>query len=100
MRWGLMRELTERGMSQEALLDVLREARELLSRSGNDFSWSRWKSEKDAVADIDGLIGRIDAAETIRLIEIHALFAPTGSLQEVSIDSGWGDQFLDLAARF
>jgi hypothetical protein len=28
------------------------------------------------------------------------LFAPTGPIQEVSISSGWGNEFLDLAERF
>jgi hypothetical protein len=28
------------------------------------------------------------------------LFAPTGPLQEVSLNSGWGAEFLALVARF
>ena len=28
------------------------------------------------------------------------LFAPTSDLQEISIDSGWGDQFLIISERF
>ena len=31
---------------------------------------------------------------------LEILFAPTGDLQETAIDNGWGDEFLDLAARF
>jgi hypothetical protein len=27
------------------------------------------------------------------------LFAPTGPIQEVSLSSGWGDMFLELAKR-
>ena len=28
------------------------------------------------------------------------LFMPTGPLQELSIDSGWGEAFIDLSTRF
>jgi hypothetical protein len=28
------------------------------------------------------------------------LFAPTGPLQELSLSSGWADDFLKLASRF
>jgi len=28
------------------------------------------------------------------------LFAPTGPIQEVSLSSGWGQEFLELAERF
>lgn len=87
-------------MSQEALLDVLTETIILLQRPGNDFSWSRWKTGSEAVAELSEIIRRIEAAETIKLLPIQMLFAPTGSLQEVSIDSGWGDAFLALSARF
>ncbi|MES2444638.1 MAG: hypothetical protein V4574_17575 [Pseudomonadota bacterium] len=87
-------------MSQEALIEVLEEARDLLSRPDNDFMWSRWRNASAAVADIDHILKRIGAAETIKLAPIEALFAPTGSLQEVSEGSGWGDEFLALSSRF
>ena len=32
--------------------------------------------------------------------ELKLLFAPTGALQETSIDNGWADEYLLLAARF
>jgi hypothetical protein len=35
--------------------------------------------------------GRLDNASVI------SLFAPTGIIQEISIDNGWGDRFLELA---
>ena len=38
---------------------------------------------------------------TDELVEVlKLLFAPTGSIQEVSISSGWGQEFLSLSARF
>ena len=87
-------------MSEEALIRVLRDTRAILSRPGNDFSWSRWQDQKAAVADIDDILRRIEAAETIKLAQLEALYAPTGSLQEVSIDSDWEDEFMKLSSRF
>ena len=31
---------------------------------------------------------------------IRVLFAPTGPIQEVSLSSGWGHEFIKLAERF
>ena len=31
--------------------------------------------------------------------KIQILFAPTGALQDTSIDNGWGDKYLELADR-
>ncbi|GAA0745412.1 hypothetical protein CA233_02875 [Sphingomonas sp. ABOLD] len=82
------------------MIQVLADTRALLARASNDFAWSRWGSAEAAVAEIDGIIGRIHAADTIRLLELEALYGPTSSLQEVAIESGWGDAFLMLASRF
>jgi len=87
-------------VSVEALIEVLADTRALLARPSNDFAWSRWTNAEAAVAEIDGIIGRIHAADTIKLPELEALYGPTSSLQEVSVESGWGDAFLMLASRF
>lgn len=31
---------------------------------------------------------------------IHFLFLPTGALQEISIDNGWGDEYVQIANVF
>ena len=87
-------------MTCKALIEVLRDTRTLLARADNDFSWSSWENGVEAVAEIDDVLRRIETAETIKLLPLQVLFGPTGSLQEVSIQSGWGDEFLQLASRF
>ena len=84
----------------ERLLSVLREARAFLSRSGNDFAWSKWDDAADALREFDGLISRVERGDIPGRFELDILFAPTGAIQEVSLSSGWGDEFCDLAARF
>jgi len=46
-----------------------------------------------ALNDLDALLSN-PSIEGVGL-----LLAPTGNLQELSIEYGWGEEFLDLAAR-
>lgn len=87
-------------MTHGALVEVLEHTRRLLARVDNDFSWSGWQNGSEAVAEIDDILGQIAAVETIQLLPLKVLFAPTGPLQEVSMVSGWSDEFLSLASRF
>ena len=82
------------------LLKVLGEARELLVLPGNDFSWSRWNTELEALADIDRFVCKVESGQTFELIKLEMLFGPTGPIQEVSLSSGWGKEFLSVAAEF
>ncbi|MBM4779347.1 MAG: hypothetical protein GQE15_16695 [Archangiaceae bacterium] len=82
---------------RESLSAVLREVRERLQRPGNDFTFSSWENQADALAELDLRIAELDAGNRP---DVSILFAPTGPLQEVAIHSGWGDAFLELANRF
>lgn len=86
--------------SRRALLDVLREARGLLALPGNDFVWSSWQDEDAALLELDTLIAALEAGRLPSRLDLSILFAPTGPIQEVSISSGWADEFLVLASRF
>ncbi len=79
--------------------DVLREARALIARPGNDFSWSSFIDQEAALDEIDRHIARLEAGEA-RAGDMAVLFLPTGPIQEVSLSSGWGDEFVALADRF
>jgi len=79
------------------LIGILEEARVLIAREGNDFSWSSWRDQDHAISEIDSIIEELKNGS---VPEIRVLFAPTGPIQEVSISSGWGNEFLKLAERF
>src|SRR6266545_57449 len=83
-----------------ALLSVLEEARELLAADANDFSWSSWQNRDDALSEIDILLSALRSGVAPSPLTLHVLFAPTGPIQEVSLSSGWGDAFVELAERF
>jgi hypothetical protein len=82
------------------MIAVLRAARELLARPENDFSWSSWEDASDAFYEIDNLIVRFQVGNLPGSAALTILFLPTGPMQEVSLSSGWGDEFCQLADRF
>jgi hypothetical protein len=88
------------GTAPQNLIDVLDEARSLLAEPDNDFAWSSWKAAGAACREIDRLVSLLASGSLPPRGELSVLFAPTGPIQEVSISSGWGDEFLRLAQRF
>jgi len=82
------------------LIDVLNKTHDFLSRPENDFTWSSWDNMQDALEELDTLIDRIKNDDLHNKLELSILFAPTGPIQEVSVSSGWGDEFLILANEF
>ena len=79
------------------LIDILKEARALVARDDNDFSWSSWIDQDHAIAEINSIIAELENGSVPK---IEVLFAPTGPIQEVSLSSGWGNEFLELSKRF
>ena len=69
------------------LLDVMREARRLAA------------SDELLRYEIDGHIRALLKGGGNR-VGMNVLFLPTGPLQELSLDEGWGDEFCALADRF
>lgn len=84
----------------DALLTIFSEVRTLLARPENDFDWSSWQDEEDALAEIDAIIASLRTGDLSDPMTLRVLFAPTGPMQEVSLSSGWGNRFLELAERF
>jgi hypothetical protein len=87
-------------MEYDGLVAVLEEARRLVSRPDNDFSWSSWGDSEAALAELDGLIAELAAGVLADRATLDTIFAPTGPMQEVGLSSGWADAFLRLADRY
>jgi len=84
----------------QPLIEVLRHTRQLLALPESDFVYSEWGDANEAMAAIDALIAELKEGRIPDQMALTLLFAPTGSIQEVSARSGWGREFLDVAARF
>lgn len=81
------------------LIDVMVEARRLVALPDNDFSYSSFIDQEAALKEIDTYIERLREGVT-KTGGMSVLFLPTGPMQEVSLSSGWGDEFVALADRF
>ena len=82
------------------LIMVFREARQLLARPNNDFSDSGWGNTTEALEEIEPLFDPLMRGSLERSDSMSFLFLPTGPLQQISLSSGWGDEFVNLANRF
>jgi len=87
-------------VSAAVLLDIFQRARDLVARPENDFAWSSWRDAEHALEEIDGIISRLRNGDIPDQFAMSILFAPTGPMQELSLSSGWGNRFLQLASEF
>jgi quercetin dioxygenase-like cupin family protein len=85
---------------QVELVIVLRAAQALVTQPGNDFAWSSWEDARAANAELSRYIDEVQTGDFSHLVDMGVIFAPTGPLQEVSLSSGWGREFIDLSSRF
>lgn len=85
---------------KETLLQILREMRALLALPGNHFGVSTWNSAAEALAELDGFISDIEVGCRFDGSRLSLLFAPTSDIQDVSLGSGWGEEFCRVAGRF
>ena len=82
------------------IIGVLEEVVCILDRPDTDVAWSRYNNVAEAVSDLSQHIALLRSGDISRIEDLASLFAPSGSLQEISITSGWGERFLCLAAWF
>ena len=83
-----------------ALVHVLESAIELVQIPSNEFCWSYWEDTEEATKEITKLLNIVRCYSLPERVEVAALFAPTGPLQEVSLSSGWAEQFLRVAEKY
>jgi len=97
---GAARDAIEKdALPKPSLVAVLAEARARLADPRNDFTWSSWEGTEDALAELDRHIASVEKGE-IPLRSLSVIFAPTGPMQEVAVQSGWGGELLAIVDRF
>jgi hypothetical protein len=84
--------------SPMSLLYILKRCR-ALSQASQDALWSS-TSVSEIVAVLDRGIESLVHGGELNRNELKLLFAPTGALQETSMDNGWSDEYLLLSAEF
>ena len=86
--------------SVHQLISIFVEVRKLVAREDNNFDRSCWDDSSAALAEIDSVLEKLCNFGLLPESKMNFFFLPTGPLQEVSISSGWGDEFCDLADSF
>ncbi|MDQ0885923.1 hypothetical protein QFZ81_001011 [Paenibacillus sp. V4I9] len=92
--------MSERLFTYAALIELLLEVRSLIDTPNTDVTWSRFKDVNEALKFLDSCIESLRLGNESALDDIMLLFAPTGSLQEIFIASGWGNEFIEISSRF
>lgn len=75
----------------------LNKLRNLLSSPTTNISWSRFDSVDDILKKLDSLENGMVNRNEDSFKEMLFLLAPTNDFQEISISSGWADEFLSIA---
>jgi len=79
----------------EELSQVLQKTIDFLEQSQPSM-WSNL-TLPEVIETIETELARIQAGKKLDKQLLKTLFAPTGAIQETSIENGWGDDFLILA---
>lgn len=80
---------------REALIGALRRTLELIASSQSS-SWSP-DDVKEIIQQLEAAIAALRSGVPVDRARLGFLFAPTGPIQETSIDNGWADEFLTLS---
>jgi len=65
-----------------------------------DLRWTNYNSSEELIAEINLNSILFEEKNKAGLEFFQLLFLPTGTLQEISIQNGWSEQYLILAAEF
>lgn len=83
----------------DTLVAILQETRDLLAQSEESL-WAPL-TPAEVIAIFDRELAALQASQRFaNRIELVSLFAPTAEIQEIALASGWGDYYLEVAARF
>ena len=67
-----------------------------LLRESESSAWAGLSVE-EVIRQLEGELDRARNSQPIDLKQLGLLFGPAGSLQEISIDNGWANGFLEIS---
>ena len=82
-------------MEVERLISALEETISLLQKSESS-TWSSL-SPQEIIRRLEAEIGKAQNRKPVDVDLLDRFFAPTGVIQEISMDNGWGTKFLHIA---
>lgn len=82
------------------LLDIFNEIKDLINNTNTDMTWTSYSNEKEFIQEYDLLIDDFKKGVKGCIDRLILLFAPTGILQEISLNNGWGERFIEISYDF
>ncbi|NVM36972.1 MAG: hypothetical protein HWN81_15355 [Candidatus Lokiarchaeota archaeon] len=82
------------------VISIIKILKRILKTPQTNTIHSSFNSKEDVIIELDTHIQRLIKGDFSKIEDLIILFAPTSDLQEISIASGWGKQFLSISERF
>jgi hypothetical protein len=82
------------------LIIILEIVKKLILEPRTNISWSTFNSKDELIFEIDAHIQKLKLEDFSKIRDLILLFAPTSDFQEISLSSGWSNQYLNLSERF
>ena len=84
-------------MNKQQIKFQLAKLKDLLSHPTTDVSWSSYNSPSDVIKDLNLIEEGILNDDRTFVDKLLYLLSPTSDLQEISINSGWENEFIEIA---
>ena len=86
--------------NETVLIELLKTVKNLILEPRTNISWSIFDSKDELIIEIDVHIQKLKLRDFSKVKDLILLFAPTSDFQEISLSSGWGNQYLNISKRF
>jgi hypothetical protein len=83
-----------------AVIEIIETIKTIIETKETNIMYSTFDSIEDLVFELDTHVHKLNDKDFSKISDLILLFAPTSDLQEISMSSGWGKQFLEISERF
>jgi hypothetical protein len=87
-------------INETILIEILETIKKLILEPRTDISWSTFDSKDELIIEIDAHIKKLNLKDFSKIKDLILLFAPTSDFQEISLSSGWSNQYLNISEKF
>ncbi len=81
------------------LIELLEQVVTIIQQTESVFLWTKDLTDEEIIRELTTHIQRLHANDITNIDELKILFAPTGILQDLALDSGWGKAFLVISSQ-
>ena len=82
------------------LINIIEMVKTIIKWPETNITYSTFNTKEEVIIELDTHLQKLKKEDFSKIEDLIILFAPTSDLQEISIDSGWSEQFLSIAKRF